>query len=48
MSTLARDAQLLRNVGDRPTIKDHPIDEQSTTMRSQAGISVGHEDLLGE
>lgn len=44
---LARNTQLLGDVGDRPAIPDNPINEQTTTVNGQASISVGHEDLLG-
>lgn len=45
---LPRHLELLRDVGDRATVIDHPRDEQTTTMNSQTSINVGHEDLLGE
>jgi len=47
MSTLARDSELLSNVGDRPSLSYHSLNEQTSAMQVQTGISVGHEDLLG-
>ena len=46
MRTLARHAEFLRDVSDRPTIADHPGHKQATAIKIQTGISVGHEDLL--
>jgi hypothetical protein len=45
---LARNPELLSHVRDRATIIDYPGYEQTTTMNIQTGISVGHEDLLGQ
>jgi len=33
---------------DGPAVVNHPPNEQTTTMDSQPGISVRHEDLQGE
>ena len=46
MRALARDTELLGDVGDRATVLNHARDEQTTTMHIQASVSVGHEDLL--
>ena len=43
---LTRDAKVLGDMRHRSTITDHPLNEQTTTMQIQTGISVGHEDLL--
>ena len=46
MRALARDAQFLGDVSDRPAMGEDPLHEQTRAMQIQAGISVGHEDLL--
>jgi hypothetical protein len=46
MRTLARDPELLRNVSDRTTVLDDPLNKQTTTMQIQTSVSVGREDLL--
>ena len=46
VGALTGDAELLGDVRDRPTVLDHPRDEQTTTMQIQTSVSVGHEDLL--
>ena len=33
---------------DRTAVPDHPLNEQQTAMQIQTGVSVGHEDLLGQ
>ena len=43
---LARDAELLGDVGNRPAVLDHAGDEQTAAMQIQTSVSVGHEDLL--
>jgi hypothetical protein len=34
-------------MGNRTTLTEDPLNEQTTTMNIQTGVSVGHEDLLG-
>ena len=46
MGTLPRNAELLGDMGDRPTLADDPSDQQTTAMQVQTSVSVGHEDLL--
>ena len=46
VGTLARDAQFLGDVSDRSAVPDHARDEQTAAVQIQAGVSVGHEDLL--
>ena len=46
VGALARDAQFLSDVSNRPVVLNHSRDEQTTTVQIQAGVSVGHEDLL--
>jgi hypothetical protein len=48
VSALARHTELFGDMGDRATVGDDAFDEQATTVRGQASVSVGHEDLLGE
>ena len=48
MGTLPRDTELLGDMGDRTAVPKHPLNEQTTTMQVQPGVSVGHEDLLGQ
>ena len=43
---LARDAEFLSDVSDRPAVIDHAGDEQTTAVQIQTSVSVGHEDLL--
>jgi len=33
-------------MGDRPALSEDALDEQTTAVQVQAGVSVGHEDLL--
>jgi hypothetical protein len=44
---LPGDSQLLGDVSDRSALVKHPLNQQTTTVRVQTSISVGHEDLLG-
>lgn len=48
VGALTRDAELLGHMSDRATITHDPLDQQTTTMNIQTGVSVGHEDLLGQ
>jgi hypothetical protein len=43
---LPRHPKLLRHVCHRAPIDTNPTHQQRTTMHSQTGISVRHEDLL--
>ena len=46
MGALSRDTEFLGDVRDRPSLFDHPLYEQTTTVHIQTSVSVGHEDLL--
>lgn len=45
MGTLTRDPELFRDMGDGATMTDHSLNEQTTAMQIQSGVSVEHEDL---
>jgi len=44
---LPRNTELLGDVSDRATVPEDSLDEETTTMEVQTGVSVEHEDLLG-
>jgi hypothetical protein len=48
VGALSRDPEFFGDVSDRSAIGDDSGDEQTTTMKIQTSVSVGHEDLLGE